>query len=389
MKTASFLAAVAALVLPFTTLAQNADQLVEVKASGYGETVREAYKAALRAAVEQVVGTLIDATTLVENDELIENEILTYAPGMVASAKPIGEPKKTEGGIYIAKVLATVKKGQIEQKLRAASTVNVTLDGADLFARMTAAQENLADAEKMIAEVLSRFTGCVVAEIINDEKGRPKLELDPKTGEVFANVRVRLDQTKYRSFIKDVSEKLGLMAEKDISYSGQSRDRSSYWNFEPANIDLDNNPVLIIIYNLQTLHAHAMFFDKNKTDAICRAILAGNPPNKEEARLALRITMFDSLSGIISVKDEQLPNVNCAILGQQTWWNGSNHRKDTFVIAPFVGGKFETSSAFYKEMCWWDRTFHISIGKFTAEELKTAGKLEVKILHKKDGQFVE
>lgn len=38
---------------------------------------------------------------------------------------------------------------------------------------------------------------------------------------------------------------------------------------------------------------------------------------------------------------------------------------------------------------WEDRTFHVSLGRFTADELKTAGKLEIKVGHMKDGQFVE
>ena len=48
------IAAIALLSAPF---AHGAEQLVDVVATGYGTTVREAYKAALRSAVEQVVGT--------------------------------------------------------------------------------------------------------------------------------------------------------------------------------------------------------------------------------------------------------------------------------------------------------------------------------------------
>lgn len=105
-------AALSALLLPLAIFAQEDNQLVDVVATGHGETVREAQKAAFRAAVEQVVGTMVDATTLVENDELIEDEILTYASGMIEKSITIGEPKKSESGIYTVKVKATVKKGQ-------------------------------------------------------------------------------------------------------------------------------------------------------------------------------------------------------------------------------------------------------------------------------------
>lgn len=70
MKPSLLSAALAALLLPLAAFATDAGQLVDVVATGHGSTVREATKAALRAAVEQVVGTMVDATTLVENDEL-------------------------------------------------------------------------------------------------------------------------------------------------------------------------------------------------------------------------------------------------------------------------------------------------------------------------------
>lgn len=388
MKNTPFLAAFAALLLPFASLAQNADQLVEVKASGYGETVREAYKAALRAAVEQVVGTLIDATTLVENDELIENEILTYAPGMVASAKQIGEPKKLEGGIYIAKVLATVKKGQIEQKLRAASTVNVTLDGADLFARMTAAKENLADAEKMIAEVLGKYVDCVKAEPAPGENGKSALDLDPKSGEIIANVRVRIDQAQYRLFVKEILEKLGPMAERNIPFEGKdSGGGSRYWRFKPQTMSyLNDDNILLVIDSLRGLQAHCLFFDKNKFTAIHNEFLAGKYP-EIGSRLAIRVVLRDTFSDVLSTKIMNLPNDNLSVLGQLSWYKDT--KTASCVIGPFCGGHFDSDGDFEKKACWTDRVLRIPLGKFSADELKNAGRLEIKVVHMKDGQFVE
>lgn len=231
MKTA-IRSALASLLIPFAALAAEAAQLVDVVATGHGSTVREATKAALRAAVEQVVGTIVDATTLVENNELIEDEILQYSAGMIESSKTIGEPKKSDDGFYTVKVKATVKKGQVEEKLRTASAVNVTLNGADLFARMTAAQDNLADAEAMIKDVLAKHLACVVAEAVPGENGKSPLDLDPKTGEVFANVRVRIDMAKYRQFVKEVLEKLGPMAEKKRNYQAGKGD-SFHLDFNP------------------------------------------------------------------------------------------------------------------------------------------------------------
>ena len=102
-------AMILAFLMPHLSFAENAGRIVDVVATGYGTTVREATKAALRSAVEAVVGTMVDATTLVENDKLIEDEILTYSAGMIAGVKTIGEPKKSIDGIYTIKVKAQSK----------------------------------------------------------------------------------------------------------------------------------------------------------------------------------------------------------------------------------------------------------------------------------------
>ena len=101
----------------------------------------------------------------------------------------------------------------LEEKLRVASAVNVALDGADLFARMTSAKDNLADAEAIIKSVLGKHIDCIVAEVIPGKNGTSSIDLDPKNGEIFANVRVRIDQAKYVQFATEVVEKLGMMAE--------------------------------------------------------------------------------------------------------------------------------------------------------------------------------
>lgn len=154
----------------------------------------------------------VDATTIVENDELIEDEILTYSAGMIEQSSLLGEPQKSAGGIYSVKIKATVKKGRIEEKLHAIPAVSVALDGESLFARMASAQDNLADGEAMIQSVLARHAACVVAEAVPGENGHSPLDIDPKTGEVSANIRVRIDMAQYARFVQEVLDKLGPMA---------------------------------------------------------------------------------------------------------------------------------------------------------------------------------
>ena len=282
-----------AVVLPAVSVVQGAEQLVDVVATGYGMTVREAYKAALRSAVEQVVGTMIDATTHAENDKLIEDEVLTYSAGMIATAKAIGEPKKSPDGIYTVKVKASVKKNLLQEKLRATSTVNVALDGADLFARMTAAKDNLADAEAMIKSVLAKHIDCVVAEPIPGENGKSPIDLDPKTGEVFANIRVRIDQTKYTQFANEVVEKIGPMTTGRIKINSKGRSSDRYkpdgnfafsWNYKDYRF--------LVMTSYKTGSAIAFQVDKNILNTIVSGLDTGS--------LAVEVALHDAQGGEIA-----------------------------------------------------------------------------------------
>ena len=77
-KPATAAVLLAALLLPLSASAQDAET-VTVLATGYGVDPDAAKKAAGRAAIEQVVGQLVDAETLVENDELVKDCILTHS----------------------------------------------------------------------------------------------------------------------------------------------------------------------------------------------------------------------------------------------------------------------------------------------------------------------
>ena len=400
MKTTFLPAALAALLLPLVASAADAGQLVDVVATGHGSTVREATKAALRAAVEQVVGTIVDATTLVENDELIEDEILQYSAGMIESSKTIGEPKKSKDGFYTVKVKATVKKGQVEEQLRTASAVNVTLDGADLFARMTAAQDNLADAESMIKDVLAKHLSCVVAEAVPGENGKSSLDLDPKTGEVFANVRVRIDQAKYRQFVKEVLGKLGPMAEKSIPVQGTDEDEQPYSGKGDIYFKKSTDPKhpfgIIVLENPKMGKATVLFFDKNRWNAIEESLQSGS--------VAVAVTLLDSTGDQMAFRSspcdhrETLKRKGGGDSGLALFGiNSRNKNRKMGLVSPFLDGEFyddgdgyytheddihDVGIATYKQLS-------ISLGTFTADELKTAGKLEIKVGHMKDGQFVE
>ena len=401
------LALVAALLLPLAALAGADNALVEVFATGVGTTQDEAMKAANKAAIEQVVGTMVDAATLVENDELVEDRILTYSAALIADSKIVGTPKSADGLITV-KVKATVKKTALRERLVAEKLVSVELDGESLWAQMVSAQDNLADAEAMIADVLAKHTACVVAEAVPGKTGKSPLDLDPKTGEVVANVRVRIDPAKYGQFVRELHQKLAKIA--SLTWSATAKpDIGHEWTcrcvWSNDVFPSDSPCALLVLENPRMLKGSVFWFDENKWGVVEKAMDTGS--------IAIEVSILDKSGGEIGggamrcdrrgIDFSEKPCFSLFSLPFRDSWIPD---LKTGVVAPWFGGYAQVGNMNdLQHFGFWLRegpvgsyqkcppptevTLRIPLGKFTAEELKSAGKLDVKVGHMKDGSFVE
>ncbi len=76
----------------------------EVTVQGYGLNREEAVNDALRNAVEQAVGTLVDAQTLVQNAEVVRDEIYTKSRGFVQDWTVVSEQNQSGQTVVTARV---------------------------------------------------------------------------------------------------------------------------------------------------------------------------------------------------------------------------------------------------------------------------------------------
>ena len=237
MKARILPAALAAIFLPLAALAAETQTVV---ATGFGTTVDDAKKAAIRSAVEQVVGTMVDADTLVENDELIRDEILSYSAGLVESASFVGEPRKTPEGLVEVRIRAKVKRTELEAKLPKSEKVVREASGQSLFAKRVSGKQNLEDAEAVMRKVFDpeNIRACIKADLVPLNDDGAVLDVDPATGEVFADVKVWVDMDAYRKWTDEIVAKIGPMAEKREEISDRQGD-SYHWRVEPGHYGAD------------------------------------------------------------------------------------------------------------------------------------------------------
>lgn len=108
-----------------------------VIAEGVGKTPDDALKDAFRDAVRQVVGAVVDAEIRVRNDEVIDDQILTYSDGFIKTYQKVPGSEKRQEGLTRLKIRATVERRSVIAKLTAAKVAVKGLDGENLFAEVT------------------------------------------------------------------------------------------------------------------------------------------------------------------------------------------------------------------------------------------------------------
>ena len=69
----------------------------EVVSMGYGNTAKLAEADALRNAVENVMGMVVDSTTITEKHQLIEDNVLTHSRGYITDYEVLFKNKIKDG----------------------------------------------------------------------------------------------------------------------------------------------------------------------------------------------------------------------------------------------------------------------------------------------------
>lgn len=192
---------------PSPAAAPDAAQAIVV-AEGVGATGEEALKDAFRNAVRQVVGALVDAETLIQNDQVVADKVLTYSDGFVPKYEELS--KQQDRGLVRVRIKATVERRSVAAKLQAANVSLKKIDGKSIYGEIVSKQETAATAQAMVAKALEGFPlNVLTAEVV----GKPEVvkqsgdkvdlaitvvfKIDPKAYEAFRTRLQRvLDQVR-------------------------------------------------------------------------------------------------------------------------------------------------------------------------------------------------
>jgi hypothetical protein len=182
----------------------------EVVVEGVGASEKAAVKDALRNAVRQVVGTFVSAETLVENDRVIQDKVLSASDGFVKSYRTVSKGK--DGELVRVVVQAVVMRDRLHAKLLAfkitSTAVPRVAHGGDVISdavveKMTK-EEARAQKTELLHDVLLDYPKVLMARARLPDR----FDYDKEKGKLTLDVQVGPDVKGYEQWLGRVQARL-------------------------------------------------------------------------------------------------------------------------------------------------------------------------------------
>ncbi len=200
--------------------AKEEPRLLEVVVTGLGVSPEKALENAFSRAVEQAIGVFVDAETMVRNDELLREQVLTYSRGFIKHYEVIRGWQKE--GLHHASIRAKVLVGQLVERLKAADVAVKKISGSDLFAEATTRVKRAESGAALMRKVFADFPANVLGV---DVQGEPRIiESKGEQTRIGIKVRFSLDERKYSKWLSDAERVFRQVAEGTTTVSWNPAD---------------------------------------------------------------------------------------------------------------------------------------------------------------------
>lgn len=139
-----------------------------VEICGRGLTEKSAIKDATRNAVVFVVGQIVDAQTITQNEDAIEDKIVSVSNGFVDAVQPIEGPEN-RGGTVLVRVRATVKSGQMKTDIVKLSEMSMDFNPSAAKAALESKVNNVEEMGNFLLQVWDTYIKLLKIEELSHE----------------------------------------------------------------------------------------------------------------------------------------------------------------------------------------------------------------------------
>jgi len=186
-----------------------------VTVEGFGSTFEDARRDAIRNAINQVVGTLVDAETRVTQDTVIE-QILTASNAYIENHRILGN--RQEDGLWYVSMEATVESRALQMRLAGSPTTVRQVDGAAILGRIETQADALHISENepilLLAKVLRDQNYPYSIMEATAELGKEPVRREGNNLVMPLYITVRANAQKFEEFrkaIEPVLEKIAIL----------------------------------------------------------------------------------------------------------------------------------------------------------------------------------
>jgi tetratricopeptide (TPR) repeat protein len=153
-----------------TTAGAGTNDIVEVVAQGMGTDQNSALLNAYSNAVQQALGLYVDAETMVKNDQIVRDQILTYSKGFIQKVDIVSQNQAS--GLFQVNIRAQVKRQKLMEQAKVNNIALKSVDGASLHGQVLTQVKQEEDAKALLTKALSPFTGVALLRV--ELVGEPK-----------------------------------------------------------------------------------------------------------------------------------------------------------------------------------------------------------------------
>ena len=191
-----------------TAVGSGNSDLVEVVAQGMGTDQTSALNNAYSNAVQQALGLYVDAETMVQNDQIVRDQILTYSKGFIQNADIVSQSQAN--GLFQVNIRAKVQRQQLLEKAKASNITIKQVEGVSLHARVASQLKQEQDAKALLEKTLLPLMDATLlrAELVPHTEEQPNPTINKEaTNDQFVTldykVSLWIDESAYFNYVKN------------------------------------------------------------------------------------------------------------------------------------------------------------------------------------------
>lgn len=184
-----------------------------VEICGRGLTEKSAIKDATRNAVVFVVGQIVDAQTITQNEDAIEDKIVSVSNGFVDAVQPIEGPEN-RGGTVLVRVRATVKSGQMKTDIVKLSEMSMDFNPSAAKAALESKVDNVEGMGNFLLQIWDTYI-----KLFKIEELKHEISVTDETKMIF-KLKCSLNSRDFRNvLLKSLRKNFRAMQIRPVEYT--------------------------------------------------------------------------------------------------------------------------------------------------------------------------